>query len=530
MKSGFFSIGYVENKGYAAEMRRLCGTNIDYRLLDEYVDAEWQDRYNRCLCWDERLEPADSHEKNIAYMMVDTGYVTTRGEKIYGGFTTRRFKGLEKDSNWQGVSIGTQESILEGWHTAGGSLRSYTFLRDFNSLERVLNSMTGKNLAEETWETVLQSAFDEAQRTGRLGVYQGTAKGAISYYPLGETTLAGEPIWLTMEANLVTGAQPWFGLMAKGENELLEKILDMNCYHLGSMIFEGAGAANAFLQQLAELAMDEVWTASPAGSPSYGILRSYITHTLYRLEDEDVRSEGSGPRHVDEVDGKIYFNSGLLSRLFRQIIIVGERCDIELSIEGMGKRTYRMIKNPCCYSESDREIANIYDGEIYKLPPIARYFTDYREIMFDARYAIKLNDLHIFEDGVERKRLPKYDEEYQRCKDNPEAKNMLLARIARDFDSAIQRAKLLAERNYKLAVPQFWRETGEIQFLLPIYLGELEEADRPQCALALSLDRSGRVPYYRGATILTLDMAYNNARLIAKPDVFWLDTTVKSET
>ncbi len=148
--------------------------------------------------------------------------------------------------------------------------------------------------------------------------------------------------------------------------------------------------------------------------------------------------------------------------------------------------------------------------------------------MFDARYAIKLNDLHIFEDGVERKRLPKYDEEYQRCKDNPEAKNMLLARIARDFDSAIQRAKLLAERNYKLAVPQFWRETGEIQFLLPIYLGELEEADRPQCALALSLDRSGRVPYYRGATILTLDMAYNNARLIAKPDVFWLDTTVKS--
>ena len=136
--------------------------------------------------------------------------------------------------------------------------------------------------------------------------------------------------------------------------------------------------------------------------------------------------------------------------------------------------------------------------------------------------------MHIFEDGVERKRLPKYDAEYQKCKDNPQEKEALLARIARDFDSAILRAKLMAERNYKLAVPQFWRETGEIQFLLPIYLGELEEADKPQCALALALDRSGRVPYYRGATILTLDMAYNNARLIAKPDIFWLNESVDS--
>ena len=60
------------------------------------------------------------------------------------------------------------------------------------------------------------------------------------------------------------------------------------------------------------------------------------------------------------------------------------------------------------------------------------------------------------------------------------------------------RARLLAERNYKLAVPQFWRETGEIQFLLPIYLGEMEEADKPQCALALALDTSGRMPYLPG--------------------------------
>ena len=47
--------------------------------------------------------------------------------------------------------------------------------------------------------------------------------------------------------------------------------------------------------------------------------------------------------------------------------------------------------------------------------------------------------------------------------------------------------------------------------------------------MALSYDDTGRVKYYRGETILTLSMAYNNARLIAKPDVFWLDTVVPAE-
>ena len=94
-------------------------------------------------------------------------------------------------------------------------------------------------------------------------------------------------------------------------------------------------------------------------------------------------------------------------------------------------------------------------------------------------------------------------------------------------ESAVKRAKLMAERNYKLAVPQFYKASGEIQFLLPIYLGEKEEAQKPECALVLSLDKSGDNIHYRGVTILDLTMAYNNTRLIAKPDVFWLNDLFK---
>lgn len=68
-------------------------------------------------------------------------------------------------------------------------------------------------------------------------------------------------------------------------------------------------------------------------------------------------------------------------------------------------------------------------------------------------------------------------------------------------------------RNYKTAIPQFHR--GEIQLLLPLCLERPDRAD-----LALVVSRVGDC--YRGDTVLTLQMAYNNARLLTRPDREWL--------
>jgi len=51
--------------------------------------------------------------------------------------------------------------------------------------------------------------------------------------------------------------------------------------------------------------------------------------------------------------------------------------------------------------------------------------------------------------------------------------------------------------------------------LLPISLGDPKKVD-------LSLAVGARNGVYTGHTCLTLDMAYNNARLIAKPESDWL--------
>lgn len=73
------------------------------------------------------------------------------------------------------------------------------------------------------------------------------------------------------------------------------------------------------------------------------------------------------------------------------------------------------------------------------------------------------------------------------------------------INDAIRRIR----RNYKTEVPQYY--DGYLQLLLPLCLSSKTSAD-----LALVIEKENGV--YRASTCLTLDMAVNNARLIAKPD------------
>ena len=69
-----------------------------------------------------------------------------------------------------------------------------------------------------------------------------------------------------------------------------------------------------------------------------------------------------------------------------------------------------------------------------------------------------------------------------------------------------------------LVVPQGYQ--NQLQFLLPICLTDME---KPNLAMTLA-ERNG---YYLGSTCLTLEMAYLNARMIARPIAPWLTSLVK---
>lgn len=144
------------------------------------------------------------------------------------------------------------------------------------------------------------------------------------------------------------------------------------------------------------------------------------------------------------------------------------------------------------------QISNIGVNE---RPQRANYFTNPSDLVFDTNCEIIPQYAHIFNDPENFLRIPDSVRESSN-------KTML-------FDGAIHRAKQMINANYKTAVPQYYK--GKIQLLIPICL--INE-NVPDLALVVSKNQIGN--QYLGHTCLTLDMAYNNARLIARPDSLWL--------
>src|SRR5207247_7209034 len=70
--------------------------------------------------------------------------------------------------------------------------------------------------------------------------------------------------------------------------------------------------------------------------------------------------------------------------------------------------------------------------------------------------------------------------------------------------------------NFKTAIPQYFPTKNQMSLLLPLGLVRDDIAD-----LALVVERTPSGAYL-GHTILPLDWAYNNARLVCRPNSDWL--------
>ncbi|MBO4698089.1 DUF3825 domain-containing protein [bacterium] len=275
--------------------------------------------------------------------------------------------------------------------------------------------------------------------------------------------------------------------------------------------FRNSQDVKNFLNKLKGTAMNEPW----GRPPQYPILRSYIDHTYSKLLLEDDKKEDKDKKIKSLPDGRKIFNTGLLDKYFNQIFIIG-REDNDGMLSDLG-----------ILSETSKEMQTFKKD----LPGMASYFIKREDVVFDANLQIKMdpdNYKHIFEDGLERGRLKKYTTDYEKAKEVGEDEvEKLISKIAMEFKTALECTQKLAQRNYKLAIPQFYRTADNMQFLLPIYLSFDFDKD-PDCVLAVEYCEEEEC--YRGYTILTPGMAYNNARLIAKPDVFWLEDWMKKNS
>lgn len=235
------------------------------------------------------------------------------------------------------------------------------------------------------------------------------------------------------------------------------------------------GDYNKRISDLAGMAINESWSFS--GKNDNSILKNYLKYTFYKLQEEN---------KVLETEEYCIFNTGLFNDYYEQIFVVGEK---DLTPQEV-KWKYK------CFC-TKYELGYL---EIQDYPERADYFSDPSLLVFDWRCKININYRHILEDEENKLRLPD-------CVTNADKPEWVL-------EGAVNNAIKRVIANYKLAVPQYFN--SKIQLLLPLCFGK---DNKPYLALALTKMKGN---YYQGHTCLTMDMAYNNARLISKPESNWL--------
>eukprot|EP00487_Bulimina_marginata_P000724 TRINITY_DN11442_c0_g1_i1.p1 TRINITY_DN11442_c0_g1~~TRINITY_DN11442_c0_g1_i1.p1 ORF type:complete len:140 (+),score=2.89 TRINITY_DN11442_c0_g1_i1:337-756(+) len=105
-------------------------------------------------------------------------------------------------------------------------------------------------------------------------------------------------------------------------------------------------------------------------------------------------------------------------------------------------------------------------------------------------------------------------------------KHLKLSQLIEAFNSGLARTQRMVESNPRLAVPQGFVDTKHREYRMELLLPLIVEFPRysgQHYKFALVVDKSKQLNRkYVVKSILTLDMAYGNARLIGNVDSLWL--------
>lgn len=275
------------------------------------------------------------------------------------------------------------------------------------------------------------------------------------------------------------------------------------------------------IASLKRLALPERWFYSeqtPANP--FPILKNYLTYTFFRLLKED---------KIAYQDGYAAFNTGLVNRLYEPIYALFEKNRVT------GKQEWYF--DAFCVAGGGL-YGRILATHFNPLPECARFFKDVNEIIYDVYSPLPEIDWNnIILHNLSRLPmafLEKYLSDAVQIKDTAFMKNTekthyfhkianalqhnndTLHAIKNRFKECLSLALKRVQWNYKMAIPMYYPATNSILLLLPLALADDNVID---LALVIEKTPSGR---YFGKTLLPLDRAYGNARLIARLDTDWL--------
>lgn len=279
-----------------------------------------------------------------------------------------------------------------------------------------------------------------------------------------------------------------------------------------------------FLQELARVALPETWEFGGSGHRPYQILKSYIATTFYRLQSE-------GKVCVNAEHTFAAFNTGLVDNRYDDVYAcfepdpTGRLAWRFCGLAGAGNRALK------------KQVARYFNP----LPQPARYVDRLEDLLFDLDRTLVVDYDHILLDNMERLPLSFFAYELSASSEAtalvkqvqqtaPGARGPLFAELAglvddeprlfrslrNRLEDAVEVARRRVRWNFKTAIPCYYPRANAMSLLLPLCLTDDEHAD---AALVVQLLESGN---YQGQTILTMEQAYMDARLICRPDSDWL--------
>jgi len=299
----------------------------------------------------------------------------------------------------------------------------------------------------------------------------------------------------------------------------------LNAYRFGNISFRNFAAANAFVISLEHtLLPGEKWKFRTISADDYrpktqfDILQSYLQFVFEKLLSDYNDSNSKNYQKITFSSDSKYalFNSGLLDKFAQDVYLIGE-------VFGTIGKKFTLSNLKIAPGKVDLIRGyNFTPATLTPYPDVVEFFHKLDDIIYDSDVEIDMSAdslSHIIEDGAKRNRFTeKYTAMYEKGD---------LPAITSTLETAIENARKIAKRNYKYVVPQYrsahGREDGKIQFLMPIYL-DRQYGEKPDFALVLNTEiMPDGTKYYTPETILELPWAYNNARVICKPEDTWLN-------
>lgn len=306
-------------------------------------------------------------------------------------------------------------------------------------------------------------------------------------------------------------------------------------------LFKWAMIPSSKIEELSKIALEEKWyygERTSQKSDDLPILRNYLAYTFRRLCYENKIVIGMDTERNEEYAA---FNTGLVDKKYEYIYALFKKnsqntkyywylLDFVVAGEDIGKTLIKVF-NPL------PERANYFENKIQNMlydTTTGDLSCDYTHIITERTERLPLEFLRencsedflcvdgvniddIYYTGVKNPARKAYFMSLgSKIKSTPRVLNRLKNRISDAVYLALKRV----EWNYKTAIPMYYPTKNTGSLLLPL---SLVDEDHVDLALVVERQTSGA---YQGQTILPLDLAYSNSRLVTRPDSDWLKTDI----